>query len=386
MVFFLLIRKDVQEVDGYYSEHFVVQHDLLRELAIYESSKDKVEGRKRLIIDVSGDKMSWKEEKQPINARLISISTGLTLFAIYIIIRVFLQRKMHMLLTQIALFADDTFSSKWCDMQLPKAEVLVLNLRTKKYDIPEFVSKMDKLKVLVVTNYIFIPAEISSFHLLGSLTNLKRIRLERISIPSLTKTHMQLKNLEKLSLFMCNIGQAFSNCSIKISDVFPNLVEMNIDYCNDLAELPAGFCDMLTLKKLSITHCHNLSSLPEELGKLENLELLRLRSCINLLELPESTCKLSKLNFLDISNCFSLQLLPGHIGELHNLKKLNMMDCSRLQDLPPSIFDLEHLKEVICDEEMKELWESFCPYSSSIIHIKLGKVDINLNWLRNVHY
>nr|XP_048335018.1 probable disease resistance protein At5g66900 [Ziziphus jujuba var. spinosa] len=36
----VVTRKDVNEVDGYYSEHFVTQHDLLRELAIYESSHE----------------------------------------------------------------------------------------------------------------------------------------------------------------------------------------------------------------------------------------------------------------------------------------------------------------------------------------------------------
>jgi hypothetical protein len=107
------------------------------------------------------------------------------------------------------LFADELFSSSWCNIQAPKVEVLVLNFQTKNYSLPEFVEKMDKLKVLIITNYGFFPAELRNFQLLGSLPNLKRIRLEKVSIPSLCKTPVPLKSLKKISLFMCNIGQGF---------------------------------------------------------------------------------------------------------------------------------------------------------------------------------
>ena len=239
---------------------------------------------------------------------------------------------------------------------------------------------MSKLKVLIITNYSFFPAELSNFQLLDSLSNLKRIRLERIRIPSLKETPIVLKKLLKLSLFMCEIGQAFT--SIKISEVFPNLEEMNIDYCNDLVELPAGLCDLIKLKMLSITHCHNLSALPKEIGNLFNLEVLRLRSCIDLENLPDSIYKLSKLIFLDISDCFSIRSLPERIGELQNLTKLNMNNCSRLLELPPSILDFKQLKYVVCDEELKEVWEFYLP-DESIIELKLAKDEVNLNWLEN---
>ena len=143
--------------------------------------------------------------------------------------------------------------------------------------------KLDKLKVLIVTNYGFFHAEISNFQLLGSLPNLKRIRLEKVSISSLCKTLVALKSLKKISLFMCNIGKAFENCTIPILDALPNLTEISIDYCNDLVELPVELCDIAHLKNLCITNCHKLSTLPEGTGKLVNLEMLRLRSCTDLL-------------------------------------------------------------------------------------------------------
>lgn len=75
------------EAEGYYSQHFVVQHNLLRELAIYLSKEDKEEDRRRLkeedrsrlMIEICGDKRPkwWSKQKcRTMQARLLSISTG----------------------------------------------------------------------------------------------------------------------------------------------------------------------------------------------------------------------------------------------------------------------------------------------------------------------
>nr|POE89714.1 putative disease resistance protein [Quercus suber] len=239
----VMARKDVSEVKSYYNEDFVTQHDILRELAMHESSQEPIEQRARLIMNISENKLPkwWTEQKQQlINARLLSIST------------------------------DELFSSSWCNIQASKVEVLVLNFQTKNYTLPKFVEKMDELKVLIVANYGFFHAKISNFQLLGSLLNLKRIRLE------------------------------------KVSNALPNLTEISIDYCIDLVELPVGLCDIFHLRKLSITNCHKLAALPEGIGKLVNLEVLRFRSCTDLSELPESIKGLSKLRILDISDCLSI--------------------------------------------------------------------------------
>ncbi|XP_068331938.1 probable disease resistance protein At5g66900 [Pyrus communis] len=347
----LVVTRHEREADGYYTEHFITQHDMLRELAIHEASQDPIEHRKRLFINICGDKLPkwWTEQKyQAIKARLLSIST------------------------------DGDFSAKWPNMQVPKAEVLVLNFQTKNYALPEFVEKMDKLKVLILNNYGSLPAELDNFELLGSLPNLKRIRLERISIPSISNLK-QLKSLQKISFFMCDIGQGL----VQILDALPNLVELNIDYCHDLVQLPANLCDLGHLKKLSITNCHKLSALPADIGKLVNLEVLRLRSCAELLELPRSIRNLKVLNFLDIADCFSVEELPEDIGAMCSMEKINVSQCSRLKELPASVMDLQQLNEVICDEETKTLWEPFLPFLTNI-HIKVIKEDINLNWLNKL--
>jgi Leucine-rich repeat (LRR) protein len=155
----------------------------------------------------------------------------------------------------------------------------------------------------------YFATEFGNFSLLTSVPNLKRIRLEQVSIPSFAFTNMKFENLQKLSLFTCNIGQAFSTSTIQVSEALPKLEEINIDYSNDLIELPAEIFYLIKLKKISITNCHKLIALPRprEIGKLVNLEILRLSSCIKLLELPYTIGGLHKLRILDISECLETE-------------------------------------------------------------------------------
>ncbi|KAJ6916186.1 hypothetical protein NC652_018777 [Populus alba x Populus x berolinensis] len=342
----VVTRKDANEDDGSYNEHFVMQHDLLRELAIRGSNSGSIEHRKRVLLEIIENKIpEWlmEQDQLSIRAKLLSIST------------------------------DEKFSSSWSTMQAPEVEVLLLNFQTEKFSLPEFIERMNKLKVLVLHNYGFVPAELSNFPLLGSLSNLKRIRLEKVSIPSLFLTSMKWRKLEKMSLVMCNIDQAFDKSTNKISDAFPKLVDLTIDYCNDLEELPTGFCDLVLLRKLSITNCHKLLALPEDMGNLLDLEVLRLNSCIELTGLPGSIGRLHKLQILDLSECLSVTELPEQIGQLHDLRKLYMIECSSCE-LPSSVANLVRLKEVIGDQETAMSWNRFKPCLPSLTIKKEGVI------------
>ncbi|CAJ1942723.1 unnamed protein product [Sphenostylis stenocarpa] len=351
----VVARKNASNTDNYnYNNHFIVLHDLLRELAIYQCSQEPMEQRKRLIIEINQNQhgeettfLSWyvKQKPQHVTAHTLSIST------------------------------DENCTSDWPQMPLAQVEVLIWNLRTKQYSFPAFMEDMNKLKVLIVTNYSFYPSEINNFELLGSLSNLKRIRLERISVPSF----VAMKNLKKLSLYLCNMKQAFENNDMLISYAFPNLEDLNIDYCKDMLGLPKGLCDIIPLKKLSITNCHKLSALPQDIGKLGNLELLRLSSCTDLEGIPDSIGRLSNLRLLDISHCISLPNLPEDFGNLSNLQNLYMTSCERCE-LPFSVTNLGNLKVVICDEETAASWENFKPMLPNL-KIDIPQVDVNLSWL-----
>ncbi|XP_010444714.1 PREDICTED: probable disease resistance protein At5g66910 isoform X1 [Camelina sativa] len=314
--------------DSFYSELLVTQHDILRELAIYQSELEPILERKKLNLEILEDNYpDWCVNLcQPINARLLSI------------------------------FTDDLFSSRWVELDFPNVEALILNLSSLDYALPSFITGIKKLKVLTITNHGFYPARLTNFSCLSSLPNLKRIRLEKVSVTLLDIPQLQLGSLKKLSLVMCSFGDVFYETEkIDLSKALPSLQEIEIDYCYDLNELPYWVSEVVSLKTLSITNCNKLSTLPEAIGNLSKLEMLRLRSCINLSELPEATERLSNLRFLDISHCLGLRKLPQEIGKLQKLKKISMRKCPGCK-LPDSVRNLENLV-VKCDEETGFLWE-----------------------------
>ncbi|CAM8918848.1 unnamed protein product [Rhodiola kirilowii] len=353
LVEMIITREDASKVDGFCNEHFVTQHDLLRQLAIFENNKAPVIKRARLFIDITGNDvpMNFRSlANKSSSARLVSITT------------------------------DETFTSKWMDMQLPKAEVLILNLTSKVYGLPDFIRKMHNLKVLIITNYGLFPTKLRNLQILGSLPSLKRIRFKCMSFSSLGHSGMCFQNLKKVSFVMCEIGQAIRNHSVQLSEMLPSLEEIDINYCSDLSVLPPGICDIPHLKRLSLTNCHKLSALPDELKNLSELETLRLHTCTELSELSNSIRHLQKLKLLDISDCCSLDQLPEDIGQLKCLETLLMSGCSDFQDLPNSVMDLVNLRLVQCDKNTAYLWKHLKIVLRNL-NVKVPKKDNNLNWL-----
>ncbi|KAI3704368.1 hypothetical protein L1987_74586 [Smallanthus sonchifolius] len=251
----------------------------------------------------------------------------------------------------------EAFCSIWYDLKAPKAEVLTLNIRSKRYALPEFIERMSQLKVLSIRSYSDYPSQLHNLSLFGCLSNLRTIRFEHVSVSSIQHI-FELRNLRKLSFAMCEIGNALMSCT---TDQSPpsNLTDLEIDMCYDLKEVPSGLCNLVHLQKLSITNCQELDVLPKWFGSLSNLETLRLHCCTKLQELPKSIGNLRNLSFIDISDCLSISVLPEEIGELCGLKVLKMDGCNGLQELPVSMCKLLQLEDVICDEEISYLWWNF---------------------------
>ncbi|XP_076917336.1 putative disease resistance protein At5g66900 [Bidens hawaiensis] len=334
----VLAGKDSSELEGYCNEHYVKQHDLLRELAIHLSSQEPIAQRNRLLIEICGNVIPvwWIEQpQQPINTRILSISK------------------------------DEMFSSVWNDLKAPNVQALILNIRSKKYALPHFIRNFNELRVLNITSYGIYPTELHELSLVSCLPNLRRLRLEHVSLSPSIQSITELKNLEKLSLIMCAIGNALELCIVG-HPMLPNLTELEIESCYDLKELPEGLCSLDHLVKLSITNYHELGALSEALGSLSNLETLRLHSCTRLSKLPESIGMLHSLVFLDISDCLSITSLPDQIGELNELRVLKMSGCHGLEELPDSVINLTLV------EETSYLWSY---YESDLFNLKINVVE-----------
>lgn len=268
--------------------------------------------------------------------------------------------------------ADETFSSKWYDLKVQNVEVLVLNIRSQKYALPHFIKTMNKLKVLNITGYGIYPSELHELTSISFISNLKRLRLEHVSLSPSIQSIFALKNLKKLSFIMCEIGNAFESYNTTSPHILPNLIDLEIDRCYDLKKAPEGICSLVHLEKLSITNCHELEALPKGLGSLSSLEILRLHSCTRLVKLPESIGNLKNLSFLDISDCLSISALPDEMGELNWLRVLKMSGCRGLEELPDSLTNLSMFEDVICDEETSYLWRNF---DSDKCNLKINVVE-----------
>ncbi|KAM0067617.1 putative powdery mildew resistance protein, RPW8 [Helianthus debilis subsp. tardiflorus] len=325
------IRKYASELDGYCNQLYVTQHGLLRELVIHMSSQEPVVERKRLFIEIHRNEFpTWwlAHKEQLINARILSIST------------------------------DEAFYSNWYDLHAPKVEVLALNIRSKDYTLPEFIKRMGQLKVLIVTSYSDYLSQLHNLSFIECLSNLRTIRFEHVALSTIQPI-FAIKNLRKVSFFMCEIGDALMSCFTESPYIKSNITDLEFDMCYDMKELPSGLCNLVHLRKLSITNCQELDVLPKGLESLSNLEILRLHCCTKLQELPESVGSLCNLSVIDISDCLSISVLPKEIGELCGLRVLKMDGCSGLQELPRSISKLSQLEDVICDEETSYSWMEF---------------------------
>ncbi|CAH8324421.1 unnamed protein product [Eruca vesicaria subsp. sativa] len=313
---------------GHY-DIFVMQHDGLRDLAIHISNRGSVSRRVRLLMPRRelGLPREWERNSdEPFNARIVSIHTG------------------------------EMTETDWFDMELPKAEVLILNFTSDNYAMPPFISKMRSLRALVIINNGMSFAQLKDFPSFTNLAKLRSLWLEMVHVPELSNNMVPLKSLYKLSLIFCKVNDSFDQRGLDMVEVFPNLSDLTIDHCDDLVELPSTICGINSVKSISITNCPGFVELPKNLSKLKSLELLRLYACSELESLPEEICELQSLKYLDISQCMSLSSLPEELGKLSKLEKIDMRECS-LCSIPSSGVSLTSLRHVICDEESLCMWE-----------------------------
>ncbi|KAJ7951593.1 putative disease resistance protein (TIR-NBS-LRR class) [Quillaja saponaria] len=158
------------------------------------------------------------------------------------------------------------------------------------------------------------------------LSSLKNLCLEGCS--SLRNFHLFAENLEVLHLG----GTAIQELDLS-NGRLDRLVELVLDNCKQLKNLPSDICKLKYLRKFSLSGCSKLESFPEILECMESLEHLNLK-VTGIKELPSSVYRLHKLSELVLSNCRKLEKLPGSICKLKSLILLNLSNCSNLKVFP----------------------------------------------------
>ncbi|XP_024521209.1 uncharacterized protein LOC112342872 [Selaginella moellendorffii] len=160
---------------------------------------------------------------------------------------------------------------------------------------------------------------------------------ERASMP------FKLKRLSKLAVaHLHNIRSDFTDI-----DFPPKLVELELDNCVKLVELPRSIGSLKWLHSLHMHNCHSLRALPDSIGGLVMLQELVLSVCTSITELPQSLGNLHDLEYVDLAACFKLMALPRSIGRLMALKVMDLTGCESLTSLPPEIGELRNLRELV---------------------------------------
>ncbi|RVW57579.1 Retrovirus-related Pol polyprotein from transposon TNT 1-94 [Vitis vinifera] len=75
---------DASEIDGWYSDVVVMQHDLLRDLAIYESKQELIKERKRLFVDFTGSELPSGGLKKSNPDQVLALWTSKTMLPLVI--------------------------------------------------------------------------------------------------------------------------------------------------------------------------------------------------------------------------------------------------------------------------------------------------------------
>jgi len=327
-----------------------IQHDVLRELAIYLTKQEPViKRRKRFIIPQKDDstREMWKKHAEcQFDAEIVSFNTG------------------------------SMEEKDWCEMDFPNAKALILNFSADEYFLPPFMQSMHKLEVLFIFNHNARRAALKGTSVLSSLTQLKVVQLEGVTVPLLQEYCQPRQQLQKLSLILCKGFEGFENMT-PLHNLFPCLLELTIDHCSNLTKLPASIYQMASLKRLSVTNCHQLEELLDGIENLSSLERLRLSACLKLKELPNSVCKLGKLQVLDISLCQCIEQLPDELGQLSSLKILDMRECSKVKQVPRSAGGIRSLGRVICDDKIQRQWSKII----GSVKVEVAEENFNLDWL-----
>ncbi|XP_059075630.1 probable disease resistance protein At4g33300 [Cryptomeria japonica] len=330
------------------SELYFSQHSVMRELALHLGCRDGVVDRKRFLMDQKERSLREKWELLNHNAcdvQVLSIHTG------------------------------PMETNNWYEMNLPETEALLLLFTSSEYSLPPFLKSMKNLKFLMVLNYGAKRATIKGLDVLSSLPQLKSVRLERLSAPTVHKQSKAPPNLEKVSLSLCEgFEYAFTFNSIKLR-------YFSIDHSSNLEEVPLSVCYMPSVQMWSVSNCHLVQKLPSDLGNMSSMRILRLSALPGLKELPPSIGKLRLLECLDISFCEGLRELPEEIGQLKKLSEFDMRECSHLTRLPRAVCALSSLELVICDEKIGKQWMRAKNISIPELRVEIVEPQFSLDWL-----
>ncbi|KAL6270250.1 hypothetical protein ACE6H2_027161 [Prunus campanulata] len=168
---------------------------------------------------------------------------------------------------------------------------------------------------------------------------LVEINMPRSSLSQLGEGFKRLQNLKSMSLEGCKFLTETPNFS-----GFPNLEDLNLNYCTSLVEVHPSVGFLGKLICLSMRGCRKLAKLPGRVH-LKSLESIDLSHCGSLKNFPEIVGKMESLGEMNLSRT-AIEELPSSIRYLIRLYSLKLSNCKNFTNLPCSIYELQNLQFV----------------------------------------
>ncbi|CAA3015444.1 disease resistance RGA3 [Olea europaea subsp. europaea] len=156
------------------------------------------------------------------------------------------------------------------------------------------------------------------------------------------------------------------------------LRDLNIEYCDNLRELPDDLHNFRSLETLRIIGCRSLQSISYQSGQKgpPSLRTLEIRNCSELSSLPSEIIQSRCLEHLTVTRCDKLISFPMDLGELPCLSMLAIHDCPELRSLPKGIFRLNNLGNMIIGGFSKSI--DFNSFQAALDGIQRSKSLANL--------
>ncbi|KAG2300279.1 hypothetical protein Bca52824_036751 [Brassica carinata] len=183
---------------------------------------------------------------------------------------------------------------------------------------------------------------------LSKATSLEELDLSYCqSLAEVTPSIKNLQKLYRLYLTSCILLQKYK-CSTETEELQSSinrlscLVELDLSNCKSIRTLPSSVRHMVSLKSMNLDGCKHLENLPDSLQDLTSLETLQVSGCHNINEFPRLS---TKINVLRISET-SIEEIPARICNLSQLRSLDISGNKRLKHLPVSISEIRSLERL----------------------------------------
>ncbi|KAB5514267.1 hypothetical protein DKX38_028173 [Salix brachista] len=190
---------------------------------------------------------------------------------------------------------------------------------------------------------------INIFQIIGTMTSLKTLRLQRCSLNGQLTTSQDFLNLKNLELLDLSDNTLNSTNIFLTIRMMTSLKTLRLQRCSLNGQLPTsqGFLNLKNLELLDISGSTlNSSNIFQTIIMMTSLKTLRLQGCSLNGQLPTSQglCVLNHLQELDISSNDLSGFLPPCLANLTSLQQLDL--SSNHLKIPMSLIPLYNLSKL----------------------------------------